>query len=91
MDTVQLERLLADSLLVSTQRSTCGWTVLARVRTVLATIQTTPTEVAWLATGWPRQIRDLLDRPDRPGLVVASELSQGARKLLTGERAVVGG
>lgn len=49
----------------------------------MATIRSTPTEVAWLATGWPRQVRDLLDRPDRPGLVVAAELSPGARKLLT--------
>ncbi|MEZ5119126.1 MAG: hypothetical protein R2686_04370 [Candidatus Nanopelagicales bacterium] len=84
MDTVQLERLLADSFArvdpeIDVRVDRAG----ARPGRFLATIRTTPTEVAWLATGWPRQIRDLLDRPDRPDLVVASELSPGARKLLT--------
>lgn len=55
----------------------------ARPGRFLATIQSIPTVVAWLSTGWPRQVQDLLDRPDKPGLVVAAELSPGARKLLT--------
>lgn len=47
-----------------------------------ATIQSVPVEVEWLGIGWPRQVRELLDRPDRPDLVVASEFSPGAHKLL---------
>lgn len=46
-------------------------------------IQSLPIDVEWLSVGWPRQVRDLLDRSDRPDLVVASELSPGARSLLT--------
>jgi hypothetical protein len=51
-----------------------------------ATIQSVPVEVEWLGVGWPRQVRELLDRPDRPDLVVAPEFSPGARKLLTQAR-----
>lgn len=84
MDTVDLQRLLADSFArvdpdIDVRVDRAG----ARPGRFLATIRSTPTEVVWLSTGWPRQIRDLLDGPDRPGLVVAAELSPGARKLLT--------
>ena len=51
-----------------------------------ATIQSVPVEVEWLGVGWPRQVRELLDRPDHPGLVVAPEFSPGARKLLNQAR-----
>ncbi len=51
-----------------------------------ATIQSVPVEVEWLGVGWPRQVRELLDRPDRPDLVVAPEFSPGARKLLNQAR-----
>lgn len=79
-----MQRLLADSFArvdpeIDVRVDRAG----ARPGRFVATIRSTPTEVAWLATGWPRQVRDLLDRPDRPGLVVAAELSPGARKLLT--------
>jgi hypothetical protein len=48
----------------------------------MATIQSVPAEVEWLSVGWPRQVRELLERPDRPDLVVAPELSPGAHTLL---------
>lgn len=84
VDTVQLGRLLADSFARIDPEINVGVDRAgARPGRFLATIQSIPTEVAWLETGWPRQVRDLLDRPDRPGLVVAAELSPGARKLLT--------
>lgn len=51
-----------------------------------ATIQSVPVEVEWLGLGWPRQVRELLDRPDRPDLVVAPEFSPGAHKLLNEAR-----
>lgn len=47
-----------------------------------AAIQSLPVEVEWLGAGWPRQVRELLDRPDHPDLVVATEFSPGALKLL---------
>ena len=84
MDAVELERLLADAF------ARVDPEIIVRVEAkgsrqgrFTATIQSVPTEVEWLSTGWPRQVRDLLDRPDRPGLVAASELSPGARTLLT--------
>jgi hypothetical protein len=83
VDTVGLERLLADvfarvdpQILVRVDGEG------ARPGRFLATIQSVATEVAWLGRGWPRQVRELLDQPDRPDLVVASELSSGARALL---------
>ncbi len=51
-----------------------------------ATIQAVLVEVEWLGVGWPRQVRELLDRPDRPDLVVAPEFSPGAHKLLNQAR-----
>lgn len=51
-----------------------------------ATIQSVPVEVEWLGVGWPRQVRELLDRPDRPDLVVAPEFSPGAHELLNQAR-----
>lgn len=84
MDTVQLERLMADAL---------GARVDVRVKEAgdqrgrfAATIQSVPVEVEWLGVGWPRQVRELLDRPDRPDLVVAPEFSPGAHKLLNQAR-----
>lgn len=49
----------------------------------LATIRSANAEVEWLSSGWPGQVRDLLKNPNLPNLVVASELSPGARTLLT--------
>ena len=84
MDTVRLERLLADAfarvdpeIVVRVEGTGSG-----RGR-FTARIQSLPTDVEWLGVGWPRQVRDLLERPDRPDLVVAAELSPGARSLLT--------
>ncbi|MEP6815019.1 MAG: hypothetical protein ABI873_05665 [Marmoricola sp.] len=84
MDTVRLERLLADAfarvdpeIAVRVEGAGSGRGRFA------ARIQSLPTDVEWLGVGWPRQVRDLLDRPDRPDLVVAAELSPGARSLLT--------
>jgi len=84
MDAVGLERMLADvfgrvdpEIAVRVDRAG------TRAGRFLATIQSVHTEVAWLSPGWPRQVRDLLERPDLPGLVAAAELSAGARKLLT--------
>jgi hypothetical protein len=37
--------------------------------------------VAWLPTGWPRQVRDVLARAAVPDLVAAPELSAGARRV----------
>ena len=83
MDTVVLERLLADAFArVDPQIVVRVDEEGSRPGRFLATIQSVPTEVAWLSRGWPRQVRDLLDQPDRPDLVVASELSPGARALL---------
>lgn len=80
MDTVTLERLMADAL---------GARVDLRVQGVghgrnrfRATIQDHPVEVEWLSAGWPRQVREMLERPVRPDVVVAPELSPGALKLL---------
>jgi len=85
MDPVRLERLLADAFArvdpeIAVRVEGAG----SRRGRFAATIQSLPTEVEWLTVGWPRQVRDLLDRPDRPDLVVASELSPGARSLLAG-------
>ena len=75
-----LERLMADAL---------GARVDVRVQGVghgrnrfRAMIQAQSVEVEWLSAGWPRQVRELLERPDRPDVVVAPELSPGALKLL---------
>ncbi|MBA3743378.1 hypothetical protein [Sporichthya sp.] len=83
MDTVALERLLADAF----ARVDPG--IVVRVVEVgprpgrfVARIQSASVEVAWLSRGWPREVRELLDRPDRPDLVVAPALSPGARGLL---------
>ncbi len=84
MDAVRLERVLADAfapvdpeIAVRVEGAGSGRGRFA------ARIQSLPTDVEWLGVGWPRQVRDLLDRPDLPDLVVASELSPGARSLLT--------
>lgn len=84
METVRLERLLADAF------ARVGPEIAVRVEGAgsgrgrfTARIQSLPIDVQWLGVGWPRQVRDLLDRPDRPDLVVAAELSPGARSLLT--------
>jgi len=83
VDTVGLERLLADAFArIDPQIVVRVDEEGSRPGRFLATIQSVPTEVAWLSRGWPRQVRDLLDQPDRPDLVVASELSPGARALL---------
>lgn len=84
MRTVELERLLADAFArvdpeIVVRVDQDG----SRPGRFIATIQSVPTEVAWLSAGWPRQVRDLLDSVDRPGLVAAAELSPGARNLLT--------
>lgn len=84
MDAVELERLLADAFArvdpeIDVRVDRAG----SRQGKFLATIQSVPAEVEWLSPGWPRQVRELLDRPDRPGLVAAAELSPGARTLLT--------
>jgi hypothetical protein len=39
--------------------------------------------VAWLATGWPRQVRTVLERKQIPDLIAAPELSAGARRIAT--------
>lgn len=81
---MQLERLLADAFAhVDPEIDVRVDRACSRPGRFLATIQSVQTEVAWLSTGWPRQVRDLLDGPDRPGLVAAAELSLGARYLLT--------
>lgn len=54
----------------------------ARRGRFVATIKSVPVEVEWLGVGWPRQVKELLARPDRPDLVVAPEFSPGAHKLL---------
>ena len=81
---MKLEMLLADSLSrvdpdISIRVHGAG----ERPGMFKATIQSVETDVAWLATGWPRQVHELLDRQVNPGLVIARELSPGARKLLT--------
>jgi hypothetical protein len=80
VDTVELERLMADALgaRVDVRVESAG----ERRGRFTATIQSVPAEVEWLGVGWPRQVRELLERPDRPDLVVAPELSPGAHKLL---------
>lgn len=86
VDTAELARLLTDAFShvdpdIAVRVDRAG----SRPGRFRATIQSVPTDVAWLSSGWPRQVRDLLDRPDRPDLVAASEFSLGARKLLTDE------
>jgi hypothetical protein len=83
MEAVQLERLLADAF------ARAGARIDLQVRRTgtrqgrfAATVQSLPVEVEWLTVGWPRQVRELLDRPGRPDLVAAPELSPGARTLL---------
>lgn len=83
MDPIGLERLLADAL------AQVDPGIVVRVEDegpvpsrFSARIQSVPAEVAWLSRGWPREVRELLGRPDRPDLVVAPELSPGARSLL---------
>lgn len=39
--------------------------------------------VAWLAAGWPRQVRTVLERAQVPDLIAAPELSAGARRIAT--------
>lgn len=83
MDIVGLERLLADALArVDPEIAVRVGDQGSRPGRFFATIQSVPMEVAWLSRGWPRQVRELLDQPERPDLVVASELSPGARALL---------
>ncbi|MGH3447339.1 MAG: hypothetical protein ACRDP4_06920 [Nocardioidaceae bacterium] len=83
MDPIGLERLLADVFArvapeivvrVEGQGSAPG--------VFSAAIQSVPVEVTWLSVGWPRQVRELLGKADHPDLVVASELSPGAREAL---------
>lgn len=76
-----MERLLAGALdgRVQVQIKAAG----RRRGRFTAEIESRPVEVEWLTAGWPRQVNDLLDRPDRPDLVVASEVSPGAQSLLT--------
>ena len=41
----------------------------------------------WVAAGWPRQVRDVLqDQEKLPDIVVASQMSPGARALLSREK-----
>jgi hypothetical protein len=81
MDAAEMQRLLGGAL---------GGRVEVRVKAIgrrrgrfTAEIESQPVNVEWLSAGWPRQVNELLDRPDRPDLVVASELSPGAQSLLT--------
>ncbi len=83
MDTVKLERLLIDAF----AQAAPGLRIRVeaageRPGRFDATLESVPAKVEWLGVGWPRQVRELLVRPDRPDLVVAPELSQGARSLL---------
>ena len=81
-----MERLLADSFSrIDPEIAVHVHGVGSRPGRFLATIESNSTEVAWLPTGWPRQVKDLLLIPDRPGLVAAPELSPGARELLAQE------
>lgn len=84
MDSARLERLLADAFARVDPEITVRVEGTGSDRDRFAAmIESLPTRVQWLGVGWPRQVRDLLDRPDRPDLVVAAELSPGARSLLT--------
>lgn len=78
-----MERLLADAF---ARAGACIDLQVRRTGTrqgrFAATVESLPVEVEWLTVGWPRQVRELLDRPGRPDLVAAPELSPGARTLL---------
>lgn len=83
MDAVELERLLADGF------ARVDDAIAVRVDgptgapgRFSAVVQGVRVEVAWLGRGWPRQVREVIEKPDRPDLVVAPELSPGARVLL---------
>lgn len=82
METAELERLMADALGPRVDVSVRGSG--PRRNRFRATIESTDVEVEWLNLGWPRQVQEMLDRPDHPDVVVARELSPGAIELLRG-------
>lgn len=83
MDAVSLERVLGDALAhaapgLHVRVEAAG----ERPGTFRVKLGSVPINVAWLSVGWPRQVRELLLRADRPDLVAAPELSPGARSIL---------